>query len=85
MWLIHEISSLNLHPDGTTASSVFLHLYSHLRLQKFCKSDMWLYYEVANFVTADLSMVRTHGAHQTILANNNDNIENISIEDIIRR
>ena len=42
-WLIHESSSLDLHPDRTTASSFdFLPLCNDLWLQGLCENDMWL-------------------------------------------
>lgn len=71
-WVTHESSSLNLYHDRTTASSVgFLHLNSHLWLQQFCKSGMWLWYKVLIFVTADVSGVWAHGTQQPTLAKNN--------------
>ena len=84
-WLIHESSSLDLHPDRTTASSFnFLPLCNDLWLQRLCESDMWLYNEVVNFGSADVSGVRTHSAHQPALTYHNANIENISIEDVTK-
>ena len=37
-----------------------------------------------NFGTADVSGVRTHGAHHPPLTYHNANIENISIEDVTK-
>ena len=42
-WLIHESSSLDLHPDRATASGFdFLPLCSDLWLQRLRERDMWL-------------------------------------------
>ena len=43
---------------------------------------MWLEDEVVRFVTADISGVETHGAHQPALSYHKANIEDILIEDI---
>ena len=43
---------------------------------------MWLEDEVVRFVTADISGVETHGAHQPALSYHKANIEHILIEDI---
>ena len=45
---------------------------------------MWLYDKVVNLGTADVSGVRTHGAHHPALTYDNVNIEDISIEDVTK-
>ena len=84
-WLIHESSSLDLHPDRTTASSFdFLPLCNDLWLQRLCENDMWLQDDVVNFGTIDVRGVRTNSAHHPALTYHNANIENISIEDVTK-
>ena len=84
-WLIHESSSLGLHPNRTTANSFdFSPVYNNLWLQRLCKIDIWLYDGSVNSWTADVSGVRTHGAHHPGLTYHNANIENISIEEVTK-
>ena len=45
---------------------------------------MWLEDKVVRFVTADISGVETHGAHQPALSYQKANIEDILIEDITK-
>ena len=71
--LIHEGSLLELHPDRTMVSSFdFLPLRNGLWQQRLCESDMWLWDEVVNFGTADVSEVRTRSAHHLANRSNKD-------------
>ena len=58
------------------------YIRSHLNL--LGENNMWLQHKIINFETADVSWVRTHGAHHPALSYHNANIENRAI-DIMQR